>query len=135
MARSGRAHLLVPAAARAWQAMRSAAHAGNVRLIVVSAFRGFDYQVRLIQRHIAAGESVETVLQVLAPPGCSEHHSGRALDIGTLGCQPASLAFADTPAFAWLKTHASRFGFALSFPQDNPYGYQYEPWHWCWSTA
>lgn len=133
MARSGRAHLLLPEAAQAWQAMRQAAASSGVRLIVVSAFRSFDYQLRLIRRRLAAGQTVDEVLELLAPAGCSEHHSGRALDIGTLGCAPASLAFADTPAFTWLQQCASAYGFAMSYPPNNPYGYQYEPWHWCWS--
>lgn len=134
MSRSGRAHLATAQAAQAWQAMRCAASSGQVRLIAVSAFRGFDYQQRLIQRRVAAGESVHAVLQGLAPAGCSEHHTGRAFDIGTPGCAPASAAFAESAAFAWLEQNAATFGFTLSFPPDNPYGYQYEPWHWCWSA-
>ncbi|HVT32680.1 MAG TPA: D-alanyl-D-alanine carboxypeptidase family protein, partial [Rhodanobacteraceae bacterium] len=37
-----------------------------------------------------------------------------------------------SPAFAWLKRHASRFGFRLSYPRRNRHGIAYEPWHWCW---
>lgn len=135
MSRSGRAHLATTGAAQAWQAMRGAAADAGLRLIAVSAFRGFDRQYRLIQCTVATGMPVDSILQVLAPPGCSEHHTGRAFDIGTPGCPPASVAFADTAAFAWLQQHARRFGFTMSFPPDNPHGYQYEPWHWCWSAA
>lgn len=135
MSRSGRAHLATSEAARAWQAMRSAASDGQLRLIAVSAFRSFDHQHRLIQRRVAAGIPVDAVLQLLAPAGCSEHHTGRAFDIGTPGCEPASAAFAETAAFAWLEHNAADFGFTMSFPPGNRYGYQYEPWHWCWSAS
>ena len=135
MARSGRVHLLTPPAAKAWQAMRASAAARQVRLIAVSAFRSFDHQLRLIQRKCASGMPVATVLETLAPPACSEHHTGRAMDIGTLGCAPASEAFADTAAFNWLQANASDFGFVMSYPRNNRYGYVYEPWHWCYMPA
>jgi zinc D-Ala-D-Ala carboxypeptidase len=71
------------------------------------------------------------VLRINAPPGYSEHHTGRAVDLGTAGCAALDQAFAQTPAFAWLQRHAQRFGFYLSYPRDNAEGYLYEPWHWC----
>src|SRR5690606_38685754 len=67
---------------------------------------------------------------VNAAPGYSEHHGGDALDIGTTGESPAEESFEHTAAFAWLQAHAGRFGFALSYPRDNPHGITYEPWHW-----
>ena len=33
-------------------------------------------------------------------------------------------------AVAWLRANADAFGFALSYPRDNPHGLVYEPWHW-----
>ena len=64
------------------------------------------------------------------PPGFSEHHSGRALDLGTPGCDGLSEDFEATQAFEWLSESASRFGFVLSYPHDNAWGFSYEPWHW-----
>ncbi|RTL24879.1 MAG: hypothetical protein EKK49_20850, partial [Rhodocyclaceae bacterium] len=34
-------------------------------------------------------------------------------------------------AFVWLNAHAAGHGYTLSFPRNNPEGYLYEPWHWC----
>ncbi|MEQ1638880.1 MAG: D-alanyl-D-alanine carboxypeptidase family protein [Methylococcales bacterium] len=79
--------------------------------------------------------SAEDILTVLAPPGFSEHHTGCAVDISTPGTAPAALVFEQTAAFSWLNTNAHRFGFYLSFPLGNPYGYQYEPWHWCFHPS
>ena len=67
---------------------------------------------------------------VNTPPGYSEHHTGRALDITTSDCEPLTEAFELTEAFTWLVTHASKYQFSLTYPRDNPYGIIYEPWHW-----
>ncbi|MBL6752420.1 MAG: M15 family metallopeptidase [Nevskia sp.] len=128
----GRDKFLAPLAARAWQAMSAAAAAEQVELLLVSAFRSFDFQHALIRAKIAKGRSLDEVLRVNAPPGCSEHHSGRAVDIGSRGIAPLEEDFERTEAFAWLGANAARYGFGLSFPRENRYGYLYEPWHWCW---
>jgi len=129
---SGREHLLVPEAAASWKRMREAAKADGISLIIISAFRSFDRQYELVSGKLSRGEMIQDVFAVMAPPGCSEHHTGRALDVGTLGCEPVSEEFAESAAFHWLTGNAARFGFRLSFPKDNQWGYDYEPWHWCY---
>ncbi|MBT8142644.1 MAG: M15 family metallopeptidase [Gammaproteobacteria bacterium] len=131
VAQSGREHLLIPQAAKAWMRMRNKAFMDGVSLIMVSAFRGFDRQVEIVQHSIAQGQKLEEIFKTSAPPGCSEHHSGRAIDIGTMGCDPLSQEFADTDAFDWLEVNAEKYGFKLSYPPNNPFGFDYEPWHWC----
>ena len=69
-------------------------------------------------------------LRVNAAPGYSEHHTGRAVDIGTPGCPPLEEAFEDTAAFAWLSRNAGAAGFRMTYPRGNPQGVIYEPWHW-----
>ena len=112
--------------------MRETAKADGISLIIISAFRGFDRQYKLVSDRLNQGESIQGVFAVMAPPGCSEHHTGRALDVGTLGCEPLSEKFAESDAFNWLTRNAARFGFSLSFPKDNQWGFDYEPWHWCY---
>jgi zinc D-Ala-D-Ala carboxypeptidase len=104
----GREHLLVPAAAAAWKRLKAAARGDGVELKIASA-----------------------VLSVCAPPGFSEHHSGRAVDVDTPDCPPLDGAFAQTEAFRWLSLRAQEHGFTLSYPRGNPHGYEFEPWHWC----
>lgn len=128
----GREHLLTPPAARAWRALRDAAVEDEVVLFLVSAFRSVARQIELVERKLAAGVPIEDIVAVLAPPGFSEHHTGRAVDVGTPGCPPAEVEFDRTTAFRWLRANAERFGFFLSYPPDNRMGYQYEPWHWCY---
>jgi D-alanyl-D-alanine carboxypeptidase len=116
----------------AWTAMKAAAAREGIVLQLVSAFRSIAYQQELIRRKLARGDSIAAILAVNAAPGYSEHHTGRALDIGSPGYAHLEIEFEQSPAFAWLKGRAVDFGFHLSFPRDNPYGVQYEPWHWCY---
>lgn len=126
----GREYRLTPCAAAAWRSMKAAAAADGVVLELISAFRSIERQVEILKEKIAEGQTVEKILSASAPPGFSEHHTGRAIDIDTDGAAPLEIEFERTPAFAWLAGNAARFGFVLSFPEGNRYGYQYEPWHW-----
>ena len=127
---AGREQRLERTAAAAWLSMREAAGRESVVLAVVSAFRSFDYQNQIIARKLAAGQPIEQILQVSAVPGFSEHHSGRAIDLGTPGCPPLTEAFKQTTAYLWLTEHADEYGFHLSYPRGNPHGVSFEPWHW-----
>lgn len=129
---SGREHFLIPAAAAEWGQMRALAADEDVALVMISGFRSFARQVELINDKLSAGHRIEDILEFLAPPGCSEHHTGRAVDIGTPGCEPLSERFEDTGAFDWLGKNAKDFGFRMSYPRGNSSGYRYEPWHWCY---
>jgi zinc D-Ala-D-Ala carboxypeptidase len=128
---TGREIRLDPGAAAAWQRMRDLASGEGIVLLAVSGFRSIERQTEIIQRKIAEGETIEEVLRTIAAPGYSEHHTGRAVDIGVPNDPPLTEGFALTAAFRWLEAHAREFGFELSYPRDNPHGFVYEPWHWC----
>lgn len=121
---------LTRGAARAWQALRAAAARDGIVLEAISGYRSHDYQLGIFERKRARGQTVDEILTVNAAPGYSEHHSGRALDIGAPDEPPAEASFERTPAFAWLTARAGDFGFVMSYPRDNPHGIVYEPWHW-----
>lgn len=121
---------LHPGAARAWARLRSAALRDGIVLDAISGYRSHDYQLGIFERKRARGHTVDDILTVNAAPGFSEHHSGRALDIGTPGEPPAEESFERTAAFAWLRADAGGYGFTMSYPRDNPHGIVYEPWHW-----
>jgi D-alanyl-D-alanine carboxypeptidase len=126
----GREQRLAPSAADCWQAMQGTAQRQGVSLLLVSAFRSVDYQRDIWERKLTAGESVEQILRVSAPPGYSEHHTGWAIDVTAPGCPPVTEEFESTAAFAWLLTNAGTFGFSMTYPRHNRYGVIYEPWHW-----
>jgi zinc D-Ala-D-Ala carboxypeptidase len=116
----------------AWTRLLQAATVDHVALLPLSGYRSVARQEEIFRRKLAVGESVEEILLINAAPGYSEHHTGRALDIGTPGEPHCMESFAETAAFRWLSRHAGEFGFHLSYPRVNLHGISYEPWHWCW---
>jgi D-alanyl-D-alanine carboxypeptidase len=131
----GRDHLLVPASAEAWRSLKAAALVDGVDIFIVSAFRSIDRQFDVVRRKLETGAPIEEVLTVCAPPGFSEHHTGRAVDLSTPGSRALEIEFDQTTAYAWLTKRAADFGYYLSYPVANSCGYQYEPWHWCFQDA
>jgi len=126
----GREQRLERRAATHWQSMLAAAESEGIVLAAVSGFRSFDYRRRIIERKPAAGLTVEQIICASALPGFSEHHPGRAIDIGTPGSPPLTEEFELTPAFGWLTARGQEFGFRMTYPRGNAFGVIYEPWHW-----
>jgi D-alanyl-D-alanine carboxypeptidase len=121
------------AAAEKFRQMQAAAQANGIILQPISAFRSIAEQESLFfgvkeQRNQPASQRAE----VSAPPEHSEHHTGYAIDLGDGRTPDANLkpSFENTAAFQWLKNNANRYSFEMSFPQNNPQGISYEPWHW-----
>ncbi len=117
--------LLERRAAEALAEMAEAAAAEGVTLDVSSAYRSYDYQKGLFDRHVAQ-LGAEEASRVSARPGHSQHQLGTAVDFGSI-----TPAFGDTEAGKWLAREAWRFGFSLSYPEgtEEITGYSYEPWH------
>jgi len=126
----GKEQRLTPETADAWREMVLAAENGGITLLLVSGFRGITYQAGLFKKKLAAGQTIDEILRVNAAPGYSQHHTGCAIDIATPDSRPLTLEFEGAPAFAWLTSNAARFGFFMSYDRDNPWGIDYEPWHW-----
>lgn len=126
----GRLQRLAPRAAEGWRAMAARAEADGIRLLLVSGFRSFEYQAELIRKKLAQGQPIAEILRVNAAPGFSQHHTGLAVDIATPGSRPLTEDFEQSDAFRWLEAHAGGFGFRMTYPRDNPWGFIYEPWHW-----
>lgn len=126
---------LAPEAAFALMKLIYAARDDGVWIVPVSGFRTKDYQEKLFQKQVEKRGSLEAAAKLSAPPGYSEHHTGYAIDLtdGNFAKQKIkdiTYEFAQSAAFKWLTEHAQEFGFELSFPENNPQGVSYEPWHW-----
>ncbi|NER79661.1 MAG: M15 family metallopeptidase [Leptolyngbya sp. SIO1D8] len=124
---------LRPSAAAKFDAMVAEAETQGIYLVPLSGFRSIeDQQYLFFEVKAERGQNTTTRAEVSAPPGYSEHHTGYAIDIGDANFPDANLQikFEDTPAFEWLKQNAAGYSFELSFPEKNPQGIQYEPWHW-----
>jgi D-alanyl-D-alanine carboxypeptidase len=130
---SDRDALLTPSAAAAWLEMKEIAARSGIELLVISAFRSIARQRAILESKLEAGVSWSEILAVSAYPGFSEHHTGRAVDVGAPGCEELTERFEATDQFKWLSANAHRFGFSLSYPRDNRFGVIYEPWHWCYT--
>ena len=80
----GRSFRLHPDAFTAWKKMKDAARTVGISLYIVSAFRSFERQSEIIEKKRMKGIPEEDIFKVSAPPGFSEHHTGRAVDINLL---------------------------------------------------
>jgi D-alanyl-D-alanine carboxypeptidase len=114
----------------AWPFLRSmiddAAKAG-ITLQVVSAFRSFDEQIELKAQFTQQYGSGANAFS--ADQGFSEHQLGTAVDLTDPSTGGTFTSFASTSAYAWLEANAHRYGFILSYPENNAF-YIFEPWHW-----
>jgi D-alanyl-D-alanine carboxypeptidase len=126
----GREHLLVAAAVVAWQKMIDAAVGDGIELLMVSAYRSVARQSEIVRGKFLRGQGAEEIFAVSAPPGFSEHHTGRAVDISTPGYAALEEEFERSAAFGWLGENAVKFGFTMTYGRGNDYGFLYEPWHW-----
>ena len=124
-----------PATHAAWQKMKTAANQDGITLVLVSAFRSIERQQELIDAKRKKGIPDSEIFKVLARPGFSEHHTGRALDLHTPNSAILEEDFETTQAFKWMQENANVYGFKLSYPRDDPYNMIYEPWHWCFQTT
>ncbi len=120
-------------AAQKFSAMVASAQAAGVVLLPLSGYRSIqDQNYLFFDVKAERGQVTTERAQVSAPPGYSEHHTGYAIDFGD-GSQPETnlkTSFENSAAYRWLKANAAYYSFELSFPNHNPQGVSYEPWHW-----
>ena len=120
-------------AAQKFKEMSAAAGRQGVILVTISGFRSVtDQQHVFFDVKVQRGQAATQRAEVSAPPGYSEHHTGYAVDIGDGNTPATNLSpnFEKTAAFKWLEKNAAYYNFEMSFPQGNPQGVSYEPWHW-----
>lgn len=120
---------VTPKTKKALVTMAEAAKKDSIELIVDSGFRSIWYQKQIIRRRLEAGENYEKLITYVAPPGYSEHHTGRAVDF-----VPSEARFVFTDAYKWLKSHAAEFGFYETYPKDTSGTTPWESWHWVFQS-
>ena len=92
--------------AKAFRIMARAASKAGVELRIRSGYRTFAKQAKLYKQY-RRGQG-----NLAAPPGFSNHESGRALDINITNHR----------ALDWLQSHGANYGFHRTVPG--------EAWHW-----
>jgi len=99
----------------------------DIDLLVLSGYRSYEEQGTLKQMYTSTyGVGANTFS---ADQGYSEHQLGTAVDFTTSELGQYIRKFDDTEAYDWLRNNAYKYGFTMSYPEDNEY-YMYEPWHW-----
>ena len=105
---------------------------GRGTIVPVSGWRSFGEQ-QSIWDDTLAKEGEAFTRQYVAFPGCSEHQTGLAIDLGENGPEVDFLcpAFPDSGPCGALRRRAADFGFVLRYPKgkENVTGIGYEPWH------
>lgn len=110
-----------------FEKMLKAAKDDGVELWVTSAYRSFDYQSQLKGTYTITYGSGANAFS--ADQGFSEHQLGTTIDFTAKGLSGGLSGFQTTPAYQWLLENAYKYGFTLSYPENNAY-YVFEPWHW-----
>jgi D-alanyl-D-alanine carboxypeptidase len=117
----GEGRLATPETVRAFRRMRDSAERDGHFLCILSAYRTIEHQRDLYAQ--AGGDGA------VARPGFSEHHTGRALD---LGGTDGLLDINETSDMGrWVRNNAHEYGFILRYTAENQHitGYMDEPWH------
>ncbi|NLX93083.1 MAG: M15 family metallopeptidase [Clostridiales bacterium] len=104
-------------------------------LIPYSGYRSIDRQrtnfEAKIDVYMKQGNNKVTATQMaakrIAPPGCSEHNAGLAMDI-----KEDNVRFENSKEFTWLMNNAADYGFILRYQRgkEKITKIDYEPWHW-----
>ena len=99
-------------------------------LVAISGYRSYGQQSSIYERKIKnAGKKAADLL--VAPPGCSEHQLGLAMDLGCKRNKSLTESFAGTEEGKWVAENAHRFGYIIRYKEEwtEITGYSYEPWH------
>ena len=110
---------------------------GFPNVTVTSAYRSYTDQVDTFNAQLASNETIygdktkakEMTSLAVADPGHSEHQTGLAVDMHSLGA--AAELFGSQPDGKWLAENAHYFGFIVRYPDGKTdiTGIEYEPWH------
>lgn len=99
---------------------------------VVSGFRTYDLQQELYDEALAKDGAVHTAMFV-ALAGCSEHHTGLAVDFSIFHTNGGtSASFDGSGEYSWFNDNAWLYGFVLRYPdiKSSVTNVGSEPWHY-----
>ena len=120
----------------------------DIRIQVVSSYRGYNHQNKIwerkynrnINKGLTPQESINKIIEYSTIPGTSRHHWATDIDIIDINvAQPSSVLrpshFEDNGCYRklklWMDENANAFGFHLVYTNaQNRKGFKYEPWHY-----
>ncbi len=106
----------------------------NITIGISSAYRSKEYQQELYDEYVNK-YGKDYADKVVAPVGCSEHHTGLAIDINIKvnGTWPSdnNELMEHLAEYKKVYKYLADYGFILRYPEgkENITGYPYEPWH------
>ncbi len=118
----------------AYQKLEKFLKTKNIIIGISSAYRSKEYQQEIYDDFVKE-YGAEYANKIVAPVGCSEHHTGLAIDINIKknGKWPANNKELEKqePSLRKIHKYLASYGFILRYPKDkeNITGYPYEPWH------
>lgn len=122
--------LSAPAAA-AFEQLSASAEAEGYTILLQSGYRSYERQKKLFAGYVKR-DGQNAAEQYSAPPGCSEHQMGLAVDVTSPSVNyKLDHNFGSTAEGSWLAENAHRFGFIIRYLEGKQdiTGYIYEPWH------
>lgn len=144
----GNGYKLRKEAHEAFTKLKNEALKSDIRIQVVSSYRGYDHQNRIWERkynrNINSGlspqESINKIIEYSTIPGTSRHHWATDVDIiDANATQPSSVLqpkhFEEKGCYRklkrWMDEYANAFGFYLVYTNTSQRkGFKYEPWHY-----
>ncbi len=108
-----------------------AAESGKTDVNIVAGWRSYEDQVYLYQNAVDTKGQAHADAY-LALPGCSEHHTGLAVDLDSYNIEDGtSGGFDGNGEYAWAVEHAWEYGFIQRYPPEKSgiTGIDYESWH------
>lgn len=109
----------------------AAAKNEGINLVLASGYRSAALQSQLYNSYVAQDGQAKADTYS-ARPGHSEHQTGLAADVATVGggCY-LETCWGDTREGTWVAKNAHKYGFIVRYPKNKKAitGYQYEPWH------
>ena len=120
---------MVSEAKNAFENLSKDASKQNLKVIAMSTYRSYEYQVDLYNRYVKT-DGKEAADTYSGRPGNSEHQTGLAVDVYNV--KESYTNFEKTKEYTWMKDNAYKYGFILRFPKDkeNETGYEFESWHY-----
>lgn len=120
---------LVNTAKYAFENMSKEANKENLKIIAMSTYRSYEYQVNLYNNY-AKSDGKAAADTYSGRPGNSEHQTGLAVDV--YNQDETYTNFEKTEEYIWMQDNAYKYGFILRFPKgkEKETGYEFESWHY-----
>lgn len=120
---------MVEEAANAFESLSKDASKENYKIIAMSTYRSYEYQVDLYNKYVKS-DGKDAADTYSGRPGNSEHQTGLAVDV--YNQTETYTNFEKTEEYDWMQENAYKYGFILRFPKgkENETGYEFESWHY-----